>query len=165
MCDSRHFLSELSLLCSTVIGYFENMRKKIVCSWYRENTEYVVGIYIPVSECFTLTRLARSILVEYEQLTFTLTLNSPPLCADLRKGMLNGGMSHFQEIMRQQLESSIHSEMEKLLGTTAGAEREVTSPLRGPTFFHSHRASGCDLEGGGGCRENTRVTHTVLRCK
>lgn len=49
-----------------------------MCSWYRENTEYVVGIYIPVSECFTLTRLARSILVEYEQLTFTLTLNSPP---------------------------------------------------------------------------------------
>ncbi|XP_077438805.1 UDP-glucose pyrophosphorylase 2b isoform X3 [Vanacampus margaritifer] len=34
-------------------------------------------------------------------------------------------MSHFQEMMRQQLESSIHSEMEKLLDTTSGAEREA----------------------------------------
>lgn len=39
--------------------------------------------------------------------------------------MANGGMAQFQEMMRQQLESSMHDELEKLLDTTTGAEREV----------------------------------------
>uniref|UniRef100_A0A4W6DUR3 UTP--glucose-1-phosphate uridylyltransferase n=1 Tax=Lates calcarifer TaxID=8187 RepID=A0A4W6DUR3_LATCA len=35
-------------------------------------------------------------------------------------------MAQFQEMMRQQLESSMHTELEKLLDTTTGAEREVS---------------------------------------
>uniref|UniRef100_A0A3Q4GU04 UTP--glucose-1-phosphate uridylyltransferase n=1 Tax=Neolamprologus brichardi TaxID=32507 RepID=A0A3Q4GU04_NEOBR len=35
-------------------------------------------------------------------------------------------MAQFQEMMRQQLESSMHDELEKLLDTTTGAEREVS---------------------------------------
>lgn len=34
-------------------------------------------------------------------------------------------MAQFQEMMRQQLESSMHTELELLLGTTTGAEKEV----------------------------------------
>ncbi|XP_006784029.1 UDP-glucose pyrophosphorylase 2b [Neolamprologus brichardi] len=44
----------------------------------------------------------------------------------LSKGVANGGMAQFQEMMRQQLESSMHDELEKLLDTTTGAEREVS---------------------------------------
>lgn len=36
-------------------------------------------------------------------------------------------MAQFQEMMRQQLESSMHTELEKLLGTSTGAEKEVQS--------------------------------------
>lgn len=50
-----------------------------------------------------------------------------------RPGLGNGdadrGMAQFQEMMRQQLESSMHSELEKLLATAAGPEKEVR-PLR-----------------------------------
>uniref|UniRef100_A0A8C4GSP8 UTP--glucose-1-phosphate uridylyltransferase n=2 Tax=Dicentrarchus labrax TaxID=13489 RepID=A0A8C4GSP8_DICLA len=43
------------------------------------------------------------------------------------KGVAKGGMAQFQEMMRQQLESSMHTELEKLLDTTTGeAEREVS---------------------------------------
>uniref|UniRef100_A0A669BB34 UTP--glucose-1-phosphate uridylyltransferase n=1 Tax=Oreochromis niloticus TaxID=8128 RepID=A0A669BB34_ORENI len=42
------------------------------------------------------------------------------------KSVANGGMAQFQEMMRQQLESSMHDELEKLLDTTTGAEREVS---------------------------------------
>ncbi len=37
----------------------------------------------------------------------------------------SNGMAQFQEVMRQQLESSMHAELDKLLGTTKGAEAEV----------------------------------------
>ncbi len=37
----------------------------------------------------------------------------------------SNGMAQFQEVMRQQLESSMHAELEKLLGTAKGAEAEV----------------------------------------
>ena len=45
----------------------------------------------------------------------------PPLTADLSRG----AMSEFQEKMRQQLESSMHKELEKLAATAEGAEAEV----------------------------------------
>lgn len=35
------------------------------------------------------------------------------------------GMAQFQEVMRQQLESSMHVELEKLLSTAKGADAEV----------------------------------------
>uniref|UniRef100_A0AAQ6IHD9 UTP--glucose-1-phosphate uridylyltransferase n=1 Tax=Anabas testudineus TaxID=64144 RepID=A0AAQ6IHD9_ANATE len=38
----------------------------------------------------------------------------------------NKGMAQFQEMMRQQLESSMHTELEKLLNTVTGAEKEVS---------------------------------------
>uniref|UniRef100_A0A672GPY6 UTP--glucose-1-phosphate uridylyltransferase n=1 Tax=Salarias fasciatus TaxID=181472 RepID=A0A672GPY6_SALFA len=44
----------------------------------------------------------------------------------LCKQVANGGMAQFQEMMRQQLESSMHAELEKLLDTTTGPEREVS---------------------------------------
>uniref|UniRef100_A0A671TX14 UTP--glucose-1-phosphate uridylyltransferase n=2 Tax=Sparus aurata TaxID=8175 RepID=A0A671TX14_SPAAU len=44
----------------------------------------------------------------------------------LSKGVAKGGMAQFQEMMRQQLESSMHTELEKLLGTSTGAEKEVS---------------------------------------
>ncbi|TNN37175.1 UTP--glucose-1-phosphate uridylyltransferase [Liparis tanakae] len=44
----------------------------------------------------------------------------------LSKGVANGGMAQFQEMMRQQLESSMHAELEKLLDTAEGAEQEVS---------------------------------------
>lgn len=43
----------------------------------------------------------------------------------LGKGDSERGMAQFQEMMRQQLESSMHSELEKLLNTATGPEREV----------------------------------------
>lgn len=56
-------------------------------------------------------------------------------------------MAQFQEMMRQQLESSMDAELEKLVDTVTGADRDVRqhhrlrpSPLR-------LRPSGCDLEG------------------
>lgn len=48
-------------------------------------------------------------------------------CPGLSKGVAKGGMAQFQEMMRQQLESSMHTELEKLLDTTTGTEREVYS--------------------------------------
>lgn len=53
----------------------------------------------------------------------------PPRLArlGLSKGVAKGGMAQFQEMMRQQLESSMHTELEKLLGTSTGAEKEVQS--------------------------------------
>ncbi|GLD69621.1 UTP--glucose-1-phosphate uridylyltransferase-like isoform X1, partial [Lates japonicus] len=45
---------------------------------------------------------------------------------NLSKAVANRGMAQFQEMMRQQLESSMHTELEKLLDTTTGAEREVS---------------------------------------
>lgn len=46
-------------------------------------------------------------------------------CPGLSKGVASAGMAQFQEMMRQQLESSMHTELEKLLGTSTGADREV----------------------------------------
>jgi len=40
------------------------------------------------------------------------------------------GMAQFQEVMRQQLESSMHVELEKLLSTVKGPEAEVRYKLR-----------------------------------
>ena len=60
------------------------------------------------------------------------TLHSrPPLSSHpgLSKGVASQGMAQFQEMMRQQLESSMHAELEKLLDTTTGAEREVRASL------------------------------------
>lgn len=48
-------------------------------------------------------------------------------CPDLCKGDAESGMAQFEEMMRQQLESSMHSELEKLLDTTTGPEKEVRS--------------------------------------
>lgn len=48
-------------------------------------------------------------------------------CLGLSKGVAEGRMALFQEMMRQQLESSMHTELDKLLGTTTGAEKEVHS--------------------------------------
>lgn len=50
---------------------------------------------------------------------------SPP---GLRKGAVEERMAQFQEMMRQQLESSMHTELEKLLDTSAGPEKEVQRP-------------------------------------
>uniref|UniRef100_H3BYT3 UTP--glucose-1-phosphate uridylyltransferase n=1 Tax=Tetraodon nigroviridis TaxID=99883 RepID=H3BYT3_TETNG len=47
-------------------------------------------------------------------------------CPGLGKGDTERGMAQFQEMMRQQLESSMHSELEKLLDTATGPEREVS---------------------------------------
>ncbi|KAK5908810.1 hypothetical protein CgunFtcFv8_016836 [Champsocephalus gunnari] len=44
----------------------------------------------------------------------------------LNKGAANGGMAQFQEMMRQQLESSMNAELEKLLDSTEGSDREVS---------------------------------------
>uniref|UniRef100_A0A674N0C1 UTP--glucose-1-phosphate uridylyltransferase n=1 Tax=Takifugu rubripes TaxID=31033 RepID=A0A674N0C1_TAKRU len=44
----------------------------------------------------------------------------------LCKGDAERGMAQFEEMMRQQLESSMHSELEKLLDTTTGPEKEVS---------------------------------------
>lgn len=46
-------------------------------------------------------------------------------CPGLSKGGAEKGMAQFQEMMRQQLESSMHTELEKLLDTTTGTEKEV----------------------------------------
>ncbi|XP_048858302.1 UTP--glucose-1-phosphate uridylyltransferase-like isoform X1 [Brienomyrus brachyistius] len=37
----------------------------------------------------------------------------------------NSGMAEFQEVMRKELEASMHTELEKLLGTAKGAEAEL----------------------------------------
>lgn len=44
----------------------------------------------------------------------------------LSKGAPDKNMAQFQEMMRQQLESSMHSELGKLLDTSTGPEREVS---------------------------------------
>lgn len=44
----------------------------------------------------------------------------------LSKGVPNGGMAQFQEVMRQQLETSMHAELEKLLDTATGVDKEVS---------------------------------------
>ncbi|KAK2921622.1 hypothetical protein Q8A73_001107 [Channa argus] len=44
-----------------------------------------------------------------------------------KEGVLRGGMAQFQEMMRQQLESSMHTELKKLLDTVTGVEREVSN--------------------------------------
>lgn len=66
--------------------------------------------------------------------------------AGLTKGLANGGMAEFQEVMRQQLESSMHTELEMLLDTATGAEKEVTlkHPLM-PTYTHNHTHTYCPL--------------------
>uniref|UniRef100_A0A673ZHI6 UTP--glucose-1-phosphate uridylyltransferase n=1 Tax=Salmo trutta TaxID=8032 RepID=A0A673ZHI6_SALTR len=46
--------------------------------------------------------------------------------ACLSKGVPNGGMAQFQEVMRQQLETSMHAELEKLLDTATGVDKEVS---------------------------------------
>ena len=55
--------------------------------------------------------------------------SSPPSsslsCPGLGKGDTDRGMAQFQEMMRQQLESSMHNELEKLLNTATGPEKEV----------------------------------------
>ena len=54
-------------------------------------------------------------------------------------GMANGVMSHFQEVMRQQLESSMHRELENVLDTISSAtERELSrKDFEGfKTLFH-----------------------------
>lgn len=56
-------------------------------------------------------------------------------------------MAQFQEMMRQQLESSMQTELEKLLDTSTGSEKEVhqhTPPLPPPPV--ALKPSGCDLE-------------------
>lgn len=60
--------------------------------------------------------------------------NPPP--PGLSKGAVHEGMAQFQEMMRQQLESSMHAELEKLLNTAAGEEREVRQP---PPSLHIDR--------------------------
>lgn len=41
----------------------------------------------------------------------------------------DSSMAQFQEVMRQQLESSMHSELEKLMNTSKGAGAEVSANL------------------------------------
>ena len=48
-----------------------------------------------------------------------------PFLLDLRKGGASRGMAQFQEVMVQQLESSMDQELEHLLHTASGAEKEV----------------------------------------
>lgn len=48
-------------------------------------------------------------------------------CPDRCKGDGESRMAQFEEVMRQQLESSMHSELEKLLDTATGPEKEVRS--------------------------------------
>lgn len=55
----------------------------------------------------------------------TLPPSSSLSCPGLGKGDSERGMAQFQEMMRQQLESSMHSELEKLLDTATGPEKEV----------------------------------------
>lgn len=88
----------------------------------------------------------------------------------LTKGVAKEGMAHFEEMMRQQLENSMHTELEKLLDTTTGAEREVyqlSVSLFLPPSLPPLWPSGCDLVGwwGSQCWENTKVTHTRARCQ
>lgn len=45
-------------------------------------------------------------------------------------------MAQFQEMMRQQLESSMHTELEKLLDTSAGPEKEVHRPTHSDPLPH-----------------------------
>ncbi|KAI1896905.1 hypothetical protein AGOR_G00099680 [Albula goreensis] len=44
----------------------------------------------------------------------------------LGKRAPNSGMAEFQEVMRQQLESSMHKELEKLISTVKGADAEIS---------------------------------------
>lgn len=61
----------------------------------------------------------------------TLTLRCLVLIAGLSKELPRNayGMAQFQEVMRQQLESSMHNELEKLLNTAKGADAEVRYKL------------------------------------
>lgn len=69
-------------------------------------------------------------------------------------------MAQFQEMMRQQLESSMHTELEKLLDTVVGAEKEVR-------WLLPLHPSGCDLQGGGGDTYWSPYTliHTYMMCR
>lgn len=49
----------------------------------------------------------------------------PPLPSGLCEESAHRGMAQFQEIMRQQLEGSMQAELQKLLGTASGSEKEV----------------------------------------
>lgn len=49
----------------------------------------------------------------------------PPLTPGLGEESAHRGMAQFQEMMRQQLEGSMYAELQKLLGTASGADKEV----------------------------------------
>lgn len=58
------------------------------------------------------------------------TLFSHPLVpSGLTNGLANGVMAQFQEMMRQQLETLMYTELEKLLDNTTEAEKEVQITL------------------------------------
>lgn len=67
----------------------------------------------------------------------TLTLKCVVLIVGLSKELPRNtyGMAQFQEVMRQQLESSMHLELEKLLNTAKGADAEVRFKLKFNIFF------------------------------
>ncbi|KAJ8365882.1 hypothetical protein SKAU_G00147130 [Synaphobranchus kaupii] len=44
----------------------------------------------------------------------------------LSKSAANSGMAEFQEVMRQELEKSMHDELQKLISTGKGAEAEIS---------------------------------------
>lgn len=79
-----------------------------------------------------------------------LPFTSPSTPPGLRKGAVEERMAQFQEMMRQQLESSMHTELEKLLDTSAGPEKEVhhlshSSPGPPPPPVPAAlQPSGCD---------------------
>lgn len=47
------------------------------------------------------------------------------VCSGLSGRSAHKGMAQFQEMMRQQLESSMDAELEKLVDTVTGADRDV----------------------------------------
>lgn len=72
------------------------------------------------------------------------------LCCDVIAGVStsvppDSSMAQFQEVMRQQLECSMHAELEKLLGTAKGADAEVSgSGLIIPIFIKKKESVGSD---------------------
>lgn len=62
-----------------------------------------------------------------------------PPCPGLSKGVVEERMAQFQEMMRQQLESSMQTELEKLLDTSTGSEKEVRqhAPPLSPCCSHT----------------------------
>lgn len=92
------------------------MKQKAINKIDCVNTQLKMSFSCPVSYVGKLNEIL-PISSHFCPLTFT----PPSLTTDLSKG----AMSEFQEQMRQQLESSMHKELEKLGATTKGAEAEV----------------------------------------